>query len=206
MPFAVAASFAVALVIVIVVFIVVATYNDVVALVQRIDKAWANVDVALKQRHDELPNLVAAVRDVMGFEEAVLEEVTRLRNAYDPERPVPDQGTLSADTSRAVRSLFAVVENYPQLRSATNVTDLQAEIERLEGVIADRRELYNDQVYRYNTRIAQLPAALLAGPFGWRPRDFFAAEAADTTRPDVSLRPASGVGDAATPEGGPPLP
>jgi len=191
MPFALAASFALAVVIVIVVFLVVATYNDVVALIQRIDKAWANIDVALKQRHDELPNLVTAVRDVMGFEQAVLEEVTRLRNAYDPDRPIPDQGALSADTSRAVKSLFAVVENYPQLRSATNVLDLQNEIERLEGVIADRRELYNDQVYRYNTRIAQLPAVLLAGLFGWGSRDFFAATEADGVRPDVSLRTAS---------------
>ena len=201
MPFTVAATFAVTVAVVIVVFIVVATYNDVVALVQRIDKAWANVDVALKQRHDELPNLVAAVRDVMGFEQAVLEEVTRLRNAYDPDRPVPDQGTLSADTSRAVRSLFAVVENYPQLRSAANVMDLQAEIERLEGVIADRRELYNDQVYRYNTRIAQLPAVLLAGALGWRERDFFAADADEAVRPDVSLVSASRAGDAPTTKG-----
>jgi LemA protein len=201
MPFAVAAAFAVAVVAVIVNFIAVVTYNDVVALVQRIDKAWANIDVALKQRHDELPNLVTAVREVMGFEQAVLEEVTRLRNAYDPDRPVPDQGALSADTSRAVRSLFAVVENYPQLRSAANVMDLQAEIERLEGVIADRRELYNDQVYRYNTRIAQLPAVVLAGVLGWRPRDFFAADAEEAVRPDVSLRSVSPAGEVPTTEG-----
>jgi LemA protein len=201
MPFAVAAVFAVVVVAVIVNFLAVVTYNDVVALIQRIDKAWANIDVALKQRHDELPNLVAAVRDVMGFEQAVLEEVTRLRNAYDPDRPVPDQGVLSADTSRAVRSLFAVVENYPQLHSATNVMALQAEIERLESVIADRRELYNDQVFRYNTRIAQLPAVVLAGVFGWRPRDFFAANADETVRPDVSLRSVAPAGDVSTTEG-----
>jgi LemA protein len=190
MPFLAAAWFAVAVVVVIVGFIAVATYNDVVALIQRIDKAWANIDVALKQRHDELPNLVAAVRDVMGFEQAVLEEVSRLRNAYDPDHSVPEQGALSAETSQAVRSLFAVVENYPALRSANNVLELQAEIERLEGVIADRRELYNDQVYRYNTRVTQLPAVLLAGPFGWARRDFFATGDQDRARPDVSLRTA----------------
>jgi LemA protein len=191
MPFAAAAWFAVLVVVVIVGFVVLATYNDVVALGQRIDKAWANIDVALKQRHDELPNLVAAVRDVMGFEQAVLEDVSRLRNAYDPGRPVPEQGALSTETSRAVRTLFAVVENYPGLKSQANVTALQAEIERLESVIADRRELYNDQVYRYNTRIRQVPAVALAGLFGWRTRDFFAADDADRARPDVSLRPAS---------------
>ena len=122
-----------------------------------------------------LPNLVAAVRDVMAYEQAVLEEVTRLRNAYDPDRPVPEQGDLSTETSRAVRSLLAVVEAYPTLRADANVLSLQAEIERLESLIADRRELYNDQVYRYNTRIAQFPGVVLAGLFGWRRRDFFAA-------------------------------
>ena len=186
-PLNAAAAFAVIVVLVIALFIILATYNDVVALGQRIDKAWANIDVALKQRHDELPNLVAAVRDVMSFEAGVLEEVTRLRNAYDPARPVPEQGALSTETSQAVRSLLAVVENYPALRSQGNVASLQTEIERLEGVIADRRELYNDQVYRLNTRIGQVPAILLAGLFGWRPRDFFAATDADRARPDVSL-------------------
>ena len=190
MPFAIAAWFAIVVVVVIVGFVVLATYNDVVALVQRIDKAWANIDVSLKQRHDELPNLVTAVREVMGFEQTVLEEVTRLRNAYDPGQPIPEQGSLSAETSRAIKSLFAVVENYPALKSADNVLSLQSEIERLEAMIADRRELYNDQVYRYNTRIRQVPAVVLAGLFGWVQRDFFAADETDRARPDVSLRTA----------------
>ncbi len=191
MPFAAAGWFAILVVVVVFGFIIVATYNDVVALIQRIDKAWANIDVALKQRHDELPNLVAAVRDVMGFEQAVLLEVSRLRNAYDPASPVPAQGALSAETSQAIRSLLAVVENYPALKSQANVATLQAEIERLESVIADRRELYNDQVYRYNTRIRQFPALFVAALFGWAARDFFAATEAETAKPDVSLRAAS---------------
>ena len=85
----------------------------------------------------------------------------------------------SEATTAAVRSLFAVVERYPDIKSAENVQDLQDEIERLEGMIADRRELYNDQVYRYNTRIGQVPGALLAPLFGWKPREFFAADPAD---------------------------
>jgi len=190
MPMLAAAAFAVVLLIAIVGFIGFATYNDVIALIQRVDKAWANIDVALKQRHDTLPNLVAAVRDVMAFEQTVLEDVTRLRDAYDPNRPIPEQGELSTETTRAIRSLFAVVENYPTLRSEANVLSLQAEIERLEGIIADRRELYNDQVYRYNTRIAQVPAVLYASWFGWVRRDSFAAHDEDRVRPDVGLRPA----------------
>jgi LemA protein len=187
---AVAAVFAVVLVLAIAGFIVFSSYNAVVALRQRIDKAWSNIDVALKQRHDQLPNLVNAVRGMMAFEQDVLTEVARARSAYSPTAPIPDQAVVSEVTSSAVRSLFAVVENYPDLKSQGNVASLQAEIERLEGMIAARRELYNDQVYRYNTRIAQVPGALLAPIFGWRSRDFFAALPDETVSPDTSLRPA----------------
>jgi LemA protein len=191
-PLAGAALFAVLLVALVVAFLLVLTYNSVVALRTRIDKAWGNVEVALKQRHDQLAELVAAVRDVMAFEEAVLGEVARQRARYAPQAPISEQGAVSAATSRAVRSLFAVVENYPQIRSQENVLRLQAEIERLEQQIADRRELYNDQVYRYNTTIGQVPAVILAGLLGWLPRSFFDAEPAADERPSVELRPLAG--------------
>jgi LemA protein len=187
-PMPLVAAFAVGLVVAILLFLVVATYNDVVALLRRIDKAWANVEVALQQRHDQLPALVDAVRGLMTFERDVLTAVTTARAAWSPAAPIADQAAASAATTRAVRTLLATVERYPDLKSAGNVLSLQAEIERIEGVIADRRELYNDQVYRYNTRIGQVPGALLAGIFGWRPRAFFDAEpAADA--------PPAGLGD-----------
>ena len=176
MPYAAAALFALLVVLVLAAFFAYVTYNEIVALTQRIGKAWANIDVALKQRFDELPNLVSAVRGVMGFEQEVLTQVTRLRNAYSSDAPVAEQAATSEATSRAVRQLFATVENYPSLKSAANVLALQAEIQRLEGVIADRRELYNDSVARYNIRIRQLPAILLAGLVGWQPRAFFAVD------------------------------
>ncbi len=149
------------------------TYNGVVAMQRRVDKAWANVDVALQQRHDELPNLVEAVRDGMAYERSVLEEVTRARSGYEPGAPL---GVLAANadaTSAAVRSLFAVMERYPDLRTQANVLSLQQEIERLETLIATRREFYNDSVYLYNATIRQLPAVLFAGVLGWGPREFF---------------------------------
>jgi LemA protein len=177
-PAALAAAFAVGLVVAIVLFVVVATYNDVVALQRRIDKAWANIEVALQQRFDQLPALVDAVRGLMSFERDILTEVTAARAAYSPTAPIPDQAATAAATTRAVRTLFATVERYPDIKSATNVLALQTEIERLESMIADRRELYNDQVYRYNTRIGQVPGALLASAFGWRARIFFDAEPA----------------------------
>jgi LemA protein len=186
-PATAAALFGLAVVAIVVLFLAVSTYNAIVALRNRIAKAWANVDVALKQRHDLLPNLVAAVRGVMAFERDVLEEVTRLRAAYRASDPVPAQAATSEATSQAVRQLLAVVERYPELRSAENVASLQAEIARIEDVIADRRELYNDQVFRFNTRIAQVPANLLAALLGWKPEPFFAADDAERSRPAVEV-------------------
>jgi LemA protein len=181
-PPALAALFAIGVVVVVAGFVVLTTYNAVVALSQRIDKAWSNIDVALKQRYDQLPNLVTAVRDLMAFEQNVLTEVTRARSAYSPTAPIPEQAIVSD-------AMFAVVEQYPDLKSQGNVADLQDEIERLESMIADRRELYNDQVYRYNTRIAQIPGALLAPLFGWQARPFFAATPEEAIRPDATLSP-----------------
>ncbi len=180
---ALAAAFAIGVVVAIGLFVVVATYNDVVALQRRIDKAWANIEVALQQRFDQLPALVDAVRGIMTFERDVLTAVTEARAAFAPNAPIPDQAATSAETSRAVRSLLATVERYPEVKSAANVLSLQGEIERLESMIADRRELYNDQVYRYNTRIAQVPGVLLAGLFGWHARVFFDAEPAADVAP-----------------------
>src|SRR5262245_47522907 len=184
------AIFSVGLVAVVIGFIALETYNAVVALRLRIDKAWANIDVVLKQRHDMLPSLVAAVRDVMRFEQDVLTEVTRARAAYSPTEPIPAQAVVSEATTSAVRSLFAVAEGYPAIQSNQNVLDLQDQVERIEGLIADRRELYNDQVFQYNTRIAQLPGLVLAPIFRWQPREFFKADPAETARPDTELRPA----------------
>ena len=186
-PFGVVALFAVALLAIIVGFLAVSEFNAVMSLRQRIDKAWSNIDVVLKQRHDQLPALVDAVRGAMSFEQETLTRVARARAGYSPTEPIPDQAATSESTSAAVRSLLAVVERYPQLRSEANVLDLQEQIERLEAMIADRRELYNDQVYRYNTRISTLPTMLLAPLFGWQQRPYFAADPSEIARPSTPL-------------------
>lgn len=195
-PPALAAAFAVGLVIAIVLYVLVVTYNDVVALQRRIDKAWANVEVALQQRWDQLPALVDAVRGILAFEREVLTDVTRARSAFTPDASIPEQAATSAATSRAIRTLFATVEQYPEVRSAANVLALQEEVERLEGMLADRRELYNDQVYRHNTRIASVPTTVLASMFGWRPRPFFAVGPAERERPTVALPGSDGTASA----------
>jgi LemA protein len=171
-----AAVVAVVLIVVMVAFLAVITYNNVIGLQRRCERAWANIDVALKQRHDQLPALVSAVRGAMRFEEQVLDEVARVRARYEPEAPVHDQAVVSEATTDAVRSLFAVVEHYPELRSHESVMVLQAEIERLETLIARRRELFNEQVYQYNATIEQVPAILLRPFFSWRTVDSFSID------------------------------
>jgi LemA protein len=191
-PAGVAAIFAVLVVGLVLAFIVVTSYNAVMALRQRIDKAWSNIGVVLKQRHDQLPALVDAVRGALAFEQDTFTAIARARAAYAPTEPPPDQAATSDATSAAVRSLLAVVERYPDLTAQRNVLDLQDEIERLESMIADRRELYNDQVYRYNTRIATFPTLPLALVLGWTPRAFFEAPPDETARPGTDLELGSG--------------
>jgi LemA protein len=164
----------------VVAFLAITTFNSVVSLRQQIDKAWANIEVALQQRHDELPRLIDAVRGVMEYERDTLTAVTEARARFDRSAPVPAQAETAAETSTAVSSLLAVVERYPQLTSQENVMDLQREIARLEGVIADRREVYNDSVYRYNTRIRTFPTNALAAVMGWQARPFFATPDANS--------------------------
>ena len=203
-PLEAAAAFAVVLVLVIVGFLALAAYNSVVILEQQVSKAWANVDVALKQRHDELPNLVEAVRDLMAYERETLVRVTKVREAYTPAAPPPVQAAVSDETSSAVRQLLAVVERYPAIRSQANVRDLQNEIERLEAVIAARRELYNDTVFLFDTRIRQFPTNLLAVALGWRPRPFFAAPEGERKVPsaDLGLEPSAPEDEASPPASG----
>ena len=140
--------------------------------------------MVLQQRHDQLPALVDAVRGLMAFERDVLTAVTRARAAWSPDGADPRPGgDRRRDDAGPFARLFATVERYPEIQSAANVLALQEEIERLEAMLADRRELYNDQVYRYNTRIAQVPG----GP----PRRALRLEAA------VLLRRGAGRGHAA---------
>ena len=177
----------VVLAIVLVAFLAVVTYNNVISLQRRCQRAWANIDVALTQRYDQLPNLVAAVRGVMAFEEQVLERVPQARAAYEPEASIHDKAVVSEETTSAVRSLFATVENYPELKSHENVMALQEEIERLETLIARRRELFNNQVFQYNVAITTIPGALLRPLFGWKEAEMFSADDEARERPPADI-------------------
>lgn len=188
-PGLIAAAFAVGMALALALFIAWTTYNQVVVLRQRIEKARGNIDVALAQRHATLPNLVAAVRGYMAHEADVLEAVTRAREAWVRTAPIHEQAAVSDATSGAIHELFWRMERYPELKAAERVKDLQSEISRLEEMIADRRELYNESVYRYNTRIAQVPGAIFTPIFGWQPAELFTAEPAEHDLPSLELNP-----------------
>ena len=148
-------------------------YNGFIQLRNNIEKSWANIDVLLKQRHDEVPNLVACVQGVAAFEQKVMENVTLARTQGLEARTIGEKAKASAALSSAVGSLFAVAEKYPDLKASESYLALQKRLTGLENEIADRREFYNDSVNNFNVRIQQFPDVFLARPLGFKPREMF---------------------------------
>ncbi len=171
---------------------VVILYNELVRLRNDNDRAWANIDVLLKQRHDEIPNLVEAVKGYMQHERQTLEAVTQARAASASASTVAGKAQADLMMTGALRGLFAVAENYPQLKANENFLKLQGRISELEERIADRREFFNDDVNTYNTRIRQLPEVFMAGMMGLKPREFFKVSDDDRKLVEVKLGQAPG--------------
>jgi len=176
-------------VIVVVVVLVVAIYNGLIQRRLRIDEAFAQIEVQLKRRHDLIPNLVNAVKGYMGFEQKVLTDVTNARaNAVAAGAQGPAQQAAAENMlTSSLRSLFAVVENYPELKSNQNVLELQEQLATTENQISFSRQHYNATVLDYNTAIATFPNVLIAGPFGFSRREFFDAEPEAANVPAVDL-------------------
>lgn len=161
-------------------------YNSLVRLKNDIDKAWANIDVLLKQRHDELPKLIDTCKGYMQYEQQTLQMIVEARNAYQRAGTVPEKAAADNLLSTALSSLFAVAENYPELKADNNFMQLQNRISELEERIADRREYFNDDVNTYNTRIEQLPDIFIAQMMNLRRRELF--KAAEQDRGDVEVK------------------
>lgn len=152
---------------------VVLIFNGIIQLKFNLEKAWANIDVLLKQRHDEVPNLVACVQGTASFEQRVMENVTKARAGAEGAHTVGEKAKAEATLSAAVGNLFAVAENYPDLRAIENFTALQKRLTGLESQIADRREIYNNSVANYNIRIQQFPGLMVAKAMKLPPKDMF---------------------------------
>ena len=177
------------IIIIVIAAVVVLLYNGLVQRRLRIDEAYAQIQVQLKRRWDLIPNLVNAVKGYMGFEQAVLTQVTNARASAvtaGAQGPAASAAAENALTS-SLRSLFAVVENYPQLKANENVMNLQEQLTTTENQISFSRQHYNATVLDYNTTIQTLPSALIAGPLGFTKREFFEAEEAAQATPTVDL-------------------
>jgi LemA protein len=176
-------------IVVILVVVFVGIYNGLVTRRNRIDEALGQIEVQLKRRHDLIPNLVQAVKGYMGFEQDVLTKVTEARasavaaGAQGPAQQAAAENQLTG----ALRSLFAVVENYPDLKANQNVMQLQEELTTTENQISFSRQHYNATVLDFNNSIQTIPAVLIAGPMGFTKREFFDAEPEAEAVPNVDL-------------------
>ena len=161
-------------------------YNSLVTLRQRVNQAFADIDVQLKQRHDLIPNLVETVKGYATHERGTLEAVVQARNVAMAAHGPAQQAAAENMLTGALRQLFALSEAYPDLKANANFQQLQSELSDIENKLAAARRFFNNAVQEYNTGIEQFPAALFAGPFGFRPREFFdVAEA----RPQLEQAP-----------------
>ena len=175
----------IALVVLVLLYVIV-TYNGLVRLRNRIQNAWAQIDVQLRRRYDLIPNLVETVKGYAAHEKSTFEAVTKARaNAISAEGPV-DQARAENMISGALKSLFAVSEAYPDLKANQNFLSLQEELSGTEGRISYARQYYNDAVLRMNTKIQSFPSNILAGMFGFKEHEYF--EADDTSRGPVSVQ------------------
>ena len=151
----------------------VTVYNSLVAVRREVDRAWANIDVLLRQRFDELPKLVEACRAYMRHEQDTLDRVLAARGAYSGAIGTDARAAAAAQSMLPLQHLFAVAEAYPELKADGQFAHLRKRISELESHIADRRESYNDVVNAHNVRIAQFPDRLMAVPLGYRERRLF---------------------------------
>jgi LemA protein len=165
---------------------VIVTYNGLIRLRNRIQNAWAQIDVQLRRRYDLIPNLVETVKGYATHEKGTFEAVTQARaNAINAQGPA-DQARAENMISGALKSLFAVSEAYPDLKANQNFLSLQEELSGTEGRISYARQYYNDAVLRMNTKIQSFPSNILAGMFGFKEHEYF--EADEGSRGPVSVQ------------------
>lgn len=160
-------------------------YNNLISLKENIKKSWANIDVILKQRHDEIPKLVSVCESFAQFEQGVLDRLMRAREKYFGAKGVGEKAEASSQVTAALQGIFALAENYPELKTNQNFMQLQTRISHLEETLADRREFYNDSANNYNIRIQQIPDVLVASFLNYHKEELFKVSAAE--REDVKI-------------------
>jgi LemA protein len=177
-------------VIVVLVLWAITVYNGLISMRQRVNQAFADIDVQLKQRHDLVPNLVETVKGYAAHERGTLDDVVKARNAAVSAQGPAQQAAAENMLSGALRQLFALSESYPDLKASANFQQLQNELGDLENKIAASRRFFNNAVQEYNTGIQRFPAALFAGTFGFSQKDYFdlgADRQTDSATPQVKF-------------------
>ena len=167
---------------------VLALYNSLIQVRNNIDKAWANIDVLLKQRHDELNNLVEIVQGYLKHERDLLEAIARLRAGYNQAQDTPGKVAIENQLNDHVRRIGSACEAYPDLKASQLFQQLMARLTTLESSIADRREFFNDSVNIFNIQIEQFPERLFAGAMHFRRLNFLEAAPGERTRVEVAVR------------------
>lgn len=173
------------IVVAVVVLYVIFKYNSLVTTKTRVENAWSQIDVQLKRRSDLIPNLVSTVKGYVKHEKGVLEEVTKARTSFEKAKDMKGKAKASNMMSDTLKTLFAVAENYPQLKANENFMMLQEELSGTESKIAYSRQFYNDSVERFNTMLLQFPTNTFGRWLGFTPKEFF--EAAESERKVVKV-------------------
>jgi LemA protein len=177
-------------IVVVIVAVLAGMYNGLVKRRNQVDNSWSQIDVQLKRRHDLIPNLVEAVKDYMSYEQETLTNVTKARAAAIDAGNKGPQAVAEAENALTgtLKSLFAVAENYPDLKANQNVMQLQEELTSTENRIAFARQFYNDSVLTFNNKVQTFPSNLIAGMFNFTTRQFFEVPEAEKAVPTVDLR------------------
>ncbi len=165
----------------------IATYNGFIVLKTRIQEALSGIDVQLKRRADLIPNLVSTVKGYAKHEKEVFENVTKARSALMTAGSLPEKAAANNMLTSALKSLFAVAENYPQLQASDNFKDLQRQIEDTEDKVAYSRQFYNSNVMDYNAKVQVFPSNFIANMFGFKPYQFFEADEGDRKKVEVKF-------------------
>ena len=176
MAFDAATNYILIIIPVIILVYIVIIFNGLIRLKNRIEKAWGNIDVLLKQRYDEVPNLVKIVKGYAKHEKTVFKEITEARTMHLRAKSVDNESKASGVYKHGLKSLFAVAEDYPKLIASEQFLRLSHRISEIENMIADRREFYNDSVYNYNVRIESIPDVVVARILKYTKKDLFEAK------------------------------
>jgi len=170
------------IIIAVLVIVVIAIYNNLVRLRQKVKNSWSQIDVQLQRRFDLIPNLVETVKGYMKHEDEVLTRVAELRTSWANAGSVAEKANLDNELSGALKTIMAVSENYPDLKANQNFSELQQELQNTENKISFSRQFYNDSVTMYNTKLEVIPSNIIASMFNFKPEELFKAESEEARK------------------------